>query len=313
MAHHDAVGQHADSGIGFARAVERWLLDVGDVVHAAADRRAEAQVVERVAAGQQVQRQRRRRSREVDGDQQFFALMAHVARRVDQFDAQRMRTFGREPGHQRQRIEVQGQHEFTTGRNRAVGDHRIAVLDHVIFARIARDPHIDDPGSLRRTADGDVVELRPAGIVGVHQIDGRPLRAKTVDGDGDRVIETAGGDIARQILDFGSDRILAVHQRFDRDLPVALGSRHALAHQDAVGIDAHQGIRLGRAHERRLADRRQSIAYRARIAVRSQGRIGDRGRSRRIDRHDQLLRLMAAVARRVGRLGAQQVRPFRQR
>ncbi len=299
LAHQFAVGVQPHEGIRLGRADEGRRIDDGDTV--ADDARV----------GEDRQRRHRRgRSHGVHRDQQLHRLGAAVARVVERMDAQRMCAVGQRQHHLDPPVAI---HVQRIEAGRAVDcvihgvDDRVAVFDHKVRSDVRRDR---EPQLVQI---GDVVQVGHARVVHVQQIDRRPLRLGAVDRQGQRyaIIIRPDAGIARQVGEVGRDFVHAVHQRLERDLPLAVRTGLRFAGQDAVGVDSHECIRLGRAIERRLLLARDTVAQGSRVAVgRQKRRKGRRGRP--IDGDHQFFGLVADIARRIGRFDAQQMRAFGQ-
>ena len=228
--------------------------------------------------------------REIDLDQQVFRLR-QIAGQIHRLHRHRMRTFRGKARRGHQRVEVDGD-DHLEGRHRGDRDyrrHRTDAVDHLVavlqqnrVARIAGDAELHHAISQRRrqVANRHVVELRPARVVHVHQVDRRTLRTGAVDRDVDRRQQF---DVAGLVLDISGDRPIAVGQRLRGDLPQAqpvvrdavtfVRTRVRLAdlHPRTACVECehpYMAVGLGHACKRRLLDARRAVQG-ARVAVRS--------------------------------------------
>ena len=174
-------------------------------------------------------------------------------------------------------------------------DRVFTVLDDHDAARFGRDADLHFGRAGVRVASepaGVVVHRVEAGVRGdrsdtqlvvvhhVHadQVDRGPLRVERIDGDVQSRSIGLIGTVARDVLDLDGHRVIAVHQRFDRDFPQTqtvgrcrpghradvrrVATDHALTHQFAIGENADLRVGFGHSGEGRLVDLRDAVVVR---------------------------------------------------
>ena len=242
-----AVGKHVDLGIGFRDSDDRRLTQAGRVVARHA----------RIAGGGQG-RNTGIRCGAIDRYHQFLRLDTHVPRRVRRLGTQQVRSLG------------QGQYDdIAACRGKGTGDDIVAVFDDHFGPGIGRDGegHIVN-------AERDVIQVRTARVVDVQQVHRGTLRSTGVN------VMSSGPpistQIAREVLDDGRNLVVAVGQRFDRDLPesqaIARGAVRlirldkACPDQDAAGEYVDRRIGFGDADKCRLLQIGDIVAGNTRLA-----------------------------------------------
>src|SRR5262249_36499345 len=139
----------------------------------------------------------------------------------------------------------------------------VAVIVDPHRTRVGGDAEPQEARQGRVQVVGEVVLVVAAAVGDVGQVDRRPLRRLGVDGQA-RESRGGGADVAGQVFERGRDGVGPVGERLDSHFPGAdavvgnavgvVGTDPALAHEDAVGEDADDGVHLAGAAEGRRVD-----------------------------------------------------------